>query len=150
MNNVVVAFYKHKRKITSLKALLFYIFDTLTRLLTRGKYSHCEVAIKRNDGLYDCYSASVRDGGVRMKTMALDDGKWDVLSVNVAKEQVLSYFDKTKHMSYDFPGAMGIVLPVREDRDKAFCSEWVYNCLFSDDQGWRFSPNQLSALLKVL
>ncbi len=147
MNDVYVAFYKHKRKITSLKTLLFYIFDTLTRVLTRGKYSHCEIAIKRDDGLYDCYSASVRDGGVRMKTMALNDGKWDLVSIECDKQQIIDYYRKTQNHGYDFFGAVGIVLPIREDREKAFCSEWVYNCLFDSEQGWRFDPNDLRVIL---
>ena len=47
--------------------------DGLTRILTRGKYSHCEIAVRlpetAGEQEYECYSASLRDGGVRHETM---------------------------------------------------------------------------------
>ena len=51
--------------------------DWLTRILTRGQYSHAEIAYGPVEGGgYDCISSSVRDGGVRAKTMLLPADKW--------------------------------------------------------------------------
>ncbi len=148
---IYLALYKNQRKITSLRTLYYVIMDSLTRVLTRGKYSHCELVIKRDDGLYDCYSSSVRDKGVRVKTMDLSNDKWDLIKVNCPEKQIKDYYKTTQNMDYDFFGAGGIVLPIHEDRNKAFCSEWCFNCLYDSDQGWRFSPNQLGVIVnKVL
>lgn len=43
---------------------------------TRSPYSHCELVI---DG--DCYSSSLRDGGVRRKRIDLDKPWWDVVHI---------------------------------------------------------------------
>ena len=54
--------------------------DWLTRILTRGQYSHAEIAYGPVEGGgYDCISSSVRDGGVRAKTMLLPADKWDLI-----------------------------------------------------------------------
>ncbi|OBX04200.1 enoyl-CoA hydratase, partial [Gallibacterium salpingitidis] len=65
-NNVYLALYKGKRSGKSLYAHWCRLCDLLIRKCTRGKYSHCEIAVKK-DGFYECYSSSVRDGGVRKK-----------------------------------------------------------------------------------
>jgi len=41
---------------------------------TGSPYSHCELVINGT-----CYSSSIRDGGVRGKTMALPSDKWDAV-----------------------------------------------------------------------
>lgn len=65
--------------------------DWLIRKITKGKYSHCEIAVKKETNFtdrydceeyYECYSSSVRDGGVRKKVIHLDDGKWDLIKLN--------------------------------------------------------------------
>lgn len=142
-----LALYKHKRKITSFKTLKYRFFDTVIRLATRGKYSHCEVAILREDGLYDCYSSSVRDGGVRKKTMPLPPEKWDLLAVACSEQQIIDFFEKTKTAKYDYLGAAGVVLPLTQNRGRYFCSEWCFNAIYNSDQGWRFSPSQLAAFI---
>lgn len=53
--------------------------DWLTRKITRGHYSHCELAVKHGEKRYLCYSASLRDRGVRGKIMPLPADKWDML-----------------------------------------------------------------------
>lgn len=76
--------------------------DKIIRLFTGKPYSHCEVAIKIGLSVYQCYSSSPRDGGVRVKTMRLPADKWDLIpvhtdsdivdffSVPVAKNTILS------------------------------------------------------------
>ncbi|ECC9518819.1 hypothetical protein DSR59_24205, partial [Salmonella enterica subsp. enterica] len=53
--------------------------DWLTRKVTRGIYSHCELAVAHGGNEYLCYSASFRDRGVRGKIIPLPDDKWDKL-----------------------------------------------------------------------
>ena len=140
--------YKNKRKITSLKMLRYRFFDELTRLFTRGKYTHSEIAIDLGNGLFECYTASVQDKGVRKKVMKLDKEKWDFIQLNISPKRVRHYFKKTDALKYDFLGAVGVALPIRENRNKLFCSEFCYNCIFKSNEGWRFSPNQLFEIVK--
>lgn len=144
---IYVALYKNKRKIIEIKTLWYRFFDTLIRACTRGEYSHCEVAVLRGDGLYDCYSSSARDGGVRKKTMSLPSEKWDLLAVDCSEQQIINYYEKSLNAKYDYFGAVGLVLPFTQNRGRYFCSEWCFNAVFSSDDGWRFSPNQLSCLI---
>lgn len=156
-NKIYLAFYKHKRswRKEPWKALA----DAVTRCFTKGDYSHCELVIKRreftsgghyeHDVVYDCYSSSVQDGGVRCKQINVRDGKWDlVLLPNVAESQIKAYFNQTKGQAYDWWGALGVVLGIKEKRSKYFCSEWCFNALMNSEDGWRFSPNQLATIFK--
>ncbi|WP_434352975.1 enoyl-CoA hydratase [Psychrobacter sp. HD31] len=146
---IYLASYKGKRNKRSLKAILHSFQDALIRFLTRGKYSHCEIAIKRDDGKYDCYSSSLRDGGVRHKVMTLPSERWDLKPIGgLAEADVWVFFNLTKHHKYDWLGALGVVVMANEDKSKSFCSEWCYNLIFNSDQGWRFSPNDLVILVK--
>lgn len=156
-NRIYLAFYKHKRSWNKepWKALA----DAVTRCFTKGDYSHCELVVERreftsgghyeHDVVYDCYSSSVQDGGVRCKQINVRDGKWDlVLLPNVAEIQIKAYFNQTKGQAYDWWGALGVVLGIKEKRSKYFCSEWCFNALMNSEDGWRFSPNQLATIFK--
>ncbi|MDY0532100.1 enoyl-CoA hydratase, partial [Pasteurella multocida] len=57
---------------------------------------------------------------------------------------------QTKGMKYDFWGAIGIVLCIKQKRSKFFCSEWCFNAIKNSDQGWRFSPNHIAVIFKGL
>ena len=142
--------YKHKRKIDSLKHLRYRFFDELTRLVTKGEYTHSEIAIELGNGLFECYSSSVRDKGVRKKIMKLDASRWDFVKLNITEQLVRDYFKRTKNLKYDFFGAAGIILLLPENRNKLFCSEFCYNAIFNSDAGWRFSPSQLREICKNL
>lgn len=145
---IYLAFYKH-RDIIGASSWVLSLFDGATRLCTRGKYSHCEIAIKRESGLYDCYSASPRDGGVRKKTMDLPASRWDLVEINVTEAQIKDYFDKTRGQKYDWLGALGLVLPFCQSRRRYFCSEWCFNAIYGGVDGWRFSPAQLACVAKL-
>ncbi|OAV00220.1 MULTISPECIES: hypothetical protein [Moraxella] len=121
--------------------------DGITRFITKGKYSHCEIAIKVQGNIYHCYSSSIRDGGVRRKTMLLDD-KWDILPIDIPPAQVKQYFGATTGSGYDLLGALGVVFGLRQHTSKYFCSEWCYNAIFGKTGGWRFSPNDLYEITK--
>ncbi|OAU97577.1 hypothetical protein [Moraxella catarrhalis] len=124
--------------------------DGITRFMTKGKYSHCEIVISKQDGLYECYSSSIRDGGVRVKTMKLDSSHWDLILLNISKEQVLDFYKQTANCSYDLLGALGIVLGLRQHPDKYFCSEWCFEAITNKQNGYRFSPNDLYAMKSIL
>ena len=123
--------------------------DWIIRTLTRSPYSHCEIAVDKGNGQYNCYSASIRDGGVRLKTMPLPADKWDLIPVNQqdAYIDVLNYFAQTRGKPYDFIGACGVVLGIKGSLKKWFCSEWCAAALgvqYPD----RYSPQALANWLR--
>ncbi|HEH9648443.1 TPA: enoyl-CoA hydratase [Pasteurella multocida] len=150
MTKVYLALYKGKKIGNSPSALLARSADFLVRKFTKGIYSHCELALKSNNQ-FICYSSSIREGGVRRKVMNLDKDKWDLIELHeVTEKQIESYFKQTKGMKYDFWGAIGIVLGIKQKRSKFFCSEWFFNAIKNSDQGWRFSPNHIAVIFKGL
>lgn len=100
--------------------------------------------------VYDCYTSSPRDGGVRCKVINVaDTNKWDLVELqNVTEAQIKAYFEQTQGKKYDLWGALGIVLGFKQRRERFFCSEWCFNAIFNSKQGWRFSPNQLATIFK--
>lgn len=98
------------------------------RKLQLVKYSHSELCI---DGI--CYSSSVRDGGVRSKIIDLSSGKWDLIEINLNDDQktkALDRFIAIDGRSYDFLGAIGVVIPiVKDSKRKYFCFEVVAEML---------------------
>lgn len=149
---IYLASYKGRVKVRGIATLKDWLIDYTIRKFTKGKYSHCELVISRDDGLYDCYSSSPRDGGVRYKQMPLSSDNWDFIQLDgnidgITEKRITDYYEKTKGTKYDLLGALGVILPIHEDRNKAFCSEWCFNCLYDSDQGWRFSPNQLGVIV---
>ena len=62
-----LALYKGHRDGSGWRVWCARATDWLTRNLTRGQYSHAEIAYgPAEGGGYDCISSSVRDGGVRV------------------------------------------------------------------------------------
>jgi hypothetical protein len=146
MARVYLALYKNKRNWR--KEPIKAIADHITRFFTKGKYSHCEIAIERSASIYDCYSASVQDGGVRCKQIDVSNNiKWDLIPLdNVTEDQIKAYLSRTRGAKYDWWGALGIVLGMKQKRNKYFCSEWCFNAIHGGESGWYFSPNQLAAI----
>lgn len=117
--------------------------DWLIRTFTRSPYSHCEIALHKGGGQYACYSASIRDGGVRVKTMPLPSEKWDLIPVRATEAQVRAAFETTRGAKYDWLGATGVITRWRHDKRKWFCSEWCAAALgvqYPD----RYSPQELA------
>lgn len=130
----------------SSSSLVDRLQDSLIRKITRGIYSHCEIAIERDDGQYDCYTSSPRDGGVRLKTMRLPDDKWNLIPIDISAETVQQFYQHTQGKAYDYLGALGMVFGLPENPRRYFCSEWCATVL-GYQQGWRFSPNDLAVIL---
>ncbi|SMB82389.1 hypothetical protein SAMN05660772_02091 [Pasteurella testudinis DSM 23072] len=145
MSNVYLALYKGRKTGNNPTALLARFSDWFTRKLTRGEYSHCEIAYLSYDGNYCCRSASIRDGGVRQKIMPLPPDKWDLIPVELDEDRLIWFFYRTQGKRYDWFGAVGIVLPFRHAKSKYFCSEWCAEML-ELEKPEQYSPNDLAAL----
>ena len=122
--------------------------DWIIRTLTGSQYSHCELAVPCADGQYDCYSSSIRDGGVRFKTMPLPPEKWDLIPVDASPEQVYEALAATFGAKYDWAGATGVIARWRHDKRKWFCSEWCAMALGLPNPE-RFCPGSLAAYLQT-
>lgn len=158
IEQVYLALYKGKKTGRKPTALLARLNDWLIRKLTKGIYSHCEIVIKRRelignydyDVVYDCYSSSPRDGGVRMKQFTPSPDKWDLIELNgVSVKHIDDLYQCTKGKQYDWLGALGVVFKNCQNPQKYFCSEWVATALGLNEP-WRFSPNDLGAVAKLL
>lgn len=124
------------------------VSDWIIRTLTGSPYSHCELAVPCADGQYDCYSSSIRDGGVRLKTMPLPPEKWDLIPVDASPEQVYEALAATFGAKYDWAGATGVIARWRHDKRKYFCSEWCAMALGLANPE-RFCPGSLATYLQT-
>ncbi len=141
-----VAFYKGRKSGTGIKPTMFRLLDWITRKVTHGPYSHCELAYKIDDSQYRCFSSSYRDGGVRTKIMGLDAESWDLVPIELEDRELMNAkwfmvaYDGDK---YDLWGALGIKIPfIYEQPDKWFCSEVVAGALLMP-RPHSYSPNSL-------
>lgn len=121
---LTLAFYKGRRE-ENRKARVF------DRLVTwwprsRGRFSHVELVTTRLWGSAHCWSSSARDGGVREKWIDLATGRW-VLVVLPDHDvtPAVAWFDKHVGQPYDYPGILGYVLPLKQQRRWWYCSEAV-------------------------
>ena len=146
---IYLALYKGRRDGTGAQVWAARFTDWLTRVLTRGQYSHCEIAVALDGGQFECYSSSIRDGGVRCKTMPLPAAKWDLIelpdSSGSLNTNLAAVFAQTQGQRYDLPGALGVVFKTRQRSGRWFCSEWCGQVLGLSEP-WRFSPNDLAAI----
>lgn len=151
---IYLALYHGHRGGTGWRVWAARFTDGLTRILTRGRYSHCEIAIRLavqdSEPQYECYSASLRDGGVRMKVMPLPADKWDLIPLDdaVLHAHTVGLYLRTAGQGYDLPGAFGVVFRLPENRRRWFCSEWVGAAL-GLSESWRFSPNDLAVIVNM-
>ena len=150
---IYLALYHGHRGGTGWRVWAARFTDGLTRILTRGRYSHCELAVRlpeTADGQeYECYSASLRDKGVRRKIMPLPSAKWDLIALpDSVGGRLHGLWKETQGQGYDLPGAFGVVFGLRENRRRWFCSEWVGKAL-GLAESWRFSPNDLAVIANM-
>ncbi|HEZ0675357.1 TPA: hypothetical protein ACLAJP_000218 [Neisseria meningitidis] len=141
-----LALYKGNREGWGIASVKARFGDWITRKITRGIYSHCEIAYPCSNGGYACYSSSIRDGGVRVKKMDLPSEKWDLIELpGVTAADLDRVWQAAQGKRYDWAGAIGTVLKIRQRPDKWFCSEFAAAVMGIPD-GWRFSPNDLAAI----
>jgi len=151
---IYLALYRGHRSGSGLKVWLARATDWLTRILTRGQYSHAEIVVREHPqaSVYTCYSASIRDKGVRCKVMPLPATKWDLIplpSTPEAHEQLQRVWTATEGQGYDLMGALGIAFGLPQNRRRWFCSEWCAAAWGVPD-GWRGAPNDLAASVPAL
>ena len=156
---VCVAFYKGRPRAGSpLLERAKYLFDWTIRRITRSPYSHCELAIPdtTRPGVYYCVSASVRDGGVRGKFMALPDERWDLLPAfdlkgrrTITDAQVSDRLRVHEGQKYDWLGVFRFICPIlRQSKNRWFCSEFVATVLGMDNPE-RQTPQTVYQYLKT-
>lgn len=94
----------------------------LIALWTRSEFSHCELVVGG-----ECFSSSIRDGGVRVKHIELRQPHWHVIDLPWADalRVKLLYLETRKHR-YGWLDLLGSqVFNARlQSADKWFCSEW--------------------------
>lgn len=120
---IVAAFYKGTRAENPHAR----VFDRLVTWWprSRGRFSHCELAVPRSGTVHACWSSSALDGGVRPKDIDMGTGRW-VLVVIPGLEVVpaLLWFEGAFGRFYDFPGILGYVVPfVKQVARWLYCSE---------------------------
>lgn len=130
-----IAFYKYKTPVTNWRSFVNRAMHEVICLFTRSKYSHCELVITEqnltlNDVLsrlsLDCYSSSVRDGGVRKKEMMLKKERWDIVKISADKQKAIDAFNDCNGQKYDFLGAIKGVIPFfPQSKNRWYCSEIV-------------------------
>jgi hypothetical protein len=123
------------------------LMGLLIRLRTLSAYSHCELVLEGGLGQESqCFSASWLDGGVRLKTITLDPGRWDIVEVAAGPDQH-SFLERALREAtkpYDTWGALmwGTAFARAEAKKRWFCSEICAYALGLAEP-WRYSPGGL-------
>lgn len=96
------------------------LWDRLVRMVTASPYSHCELVI---NGV--CWSSSMRDGGVRGKSITLDPAKWDQIDLGPeGDKKALHWFLSHEHEGYDYKGVLRFLFEgIHASPRRWFCSE---------------------------
>lgn len=127
---VYLAFYKGKGD----------FLNKVVRLFTHSKYSHCAIVAHCIE-----YSSTSRMGGVYAKRLYIpyDVKEWDLVPVDIPAQDVVAFYNRTKHCKYDYLGALGIVFTVfKQKKSRYFCSEWCAECL-GLDKPYKCTPGSL-------
>ena len=150
MYSYKIAFYRGRKSGKGIMPIIFRALDSLTRTVTKGPYSHCEIVEKLPDGTYKCFSSSYRDGGVRSKILSLDSDSWDLVDAPyLTAEAVEEVKRRTVGLKYDLVGAVGVVILSPDRPHKWFCSELAAEVIGLKEP-WRFSPNTLYSVVQRL
>lgn len=121
MSRVQLALYRGPGTTLAHRAAHLITVGVLTvRELQWCPWSHSEVVI---DGR--CYSASVRDGGVRWKDIDVTTGRWDVLDrPGVEPGEAYMRYRQREGLGYDWPGALAWGLPfLKQSPRRDYCFE---------------------------
>lgn len=123
----------------------------ITRLVQRGRFkrvTHMEaIHAEYSDGTVDIASASLREGGVRLKEcVALNPANWLIVDVpSWSLQASKDLFFQTSGDGYDWRGAIGSALPIFKPSDtRWFCNEWVAHPFVHES--WQYGPASTAAL----
>ena len=125
----------------------------LVRLVQRGPWrrvTHVEAIHEvHEDGTVTIASSSLRDGGVRRKQVRLTPGHWLIVDVpQWSVEASKAFLADPEGSDYDWRGAGGTVLPLRQNPGEWFCTEWVAFPYLR--AAHLFGPAQLAAITMSL
>lgn len=118
--------------------------DVLTCLFTESRFSHVELVVDLEDRTGLCLTASRRDGGVRAKTIHLEEN-WEIYQIDthLSSAEIKSWFEPHYGKKYDHFGALGVTFPFfKNDTKRWFCSEIIAACLGLDNYH-KYSPQDL-------
>lgn len=117
---------------------------------SRGDFSHAEMVFgySPDQPVSLCASASMRDGGVRLKHINLRSGRWVLRHVEAASDEdalrCRQWFVERLGQAYDWLGVAGFVLPGRlQLRRAVYCSEACVLAWGSDAK--QVAPSELFA-----
>lgn len=114
--------------------------NAVIRRWQRSPASHCEMVTRRAGDLFECWSASKMDGGVRRKAMLLKPAHWELYRLPFKAEPVATWFHAHEGRAYDLLGLLGFAWrPWRGERNKWFCSE-ACAASVGMPEPWRFDP----------
>ena len=123
----------------------------ITRLVQRGRWAqvtHMEaIHAEHADGSVDIASASLREGGVRVKRQVhLAPGNWQIIDVPAwPLERSQELLQLTLGHPYDVRGAIASALPLfKPSPTRWFCNEWVAAPFI--EESWQFGPASTVAL----
>ena len=89
MDNYYLALYKGKGRWS----------DRLIRWWTGSIYSHAEIYVTKYEL---CYSATFRDGGVRVKQIKVEDShNWDLIRIHLPMNGFMGRFKRQRGKKYD-------------------------------------------------
>lgn len=130
MAKMQVAFYKGRTR----------FFNRAVSWWLNGSFSHTELILDEEDGLYVCGSSSFMDGGVRVKWMKLDPAHWDLIDVDEDYVKAAQWFREHRGEGYDLLGLLGFVWRRSTGgRTKHVCSAAIAAAL-GYPESWRFEP----------
>lgn len=123
------------------------IGNALIRWWTGSQYSHCELVV---DDVW--MSSTVRDGGVRSKTIDPHPGSWDFIELPWADPyKIVGFFEFTKGEEYGWLDLLRSQLfnQAYDYPRSAFCSEWCAAALGLPNPT-SYSPKTLGELCLFL
>ena len=125
------------------------LYNRLVRAWESGVCSHCELIF--SDGMSG--SASMIDGGVRLKRIDYDPQNWVVVDLGKTFDEHYArmwFEDRDKVAKYDLLGQFHfIIAPIRGSKSRYWCSESMAAALQLADP-WRYGPNLLYAILSSI
>lgn len=116
-----------------------WLSDLLISIGTWSPITHCELVLHGR-----CYSSSGLDGGVRVKDIDLNSGKWELFEVSANEDEMMRFITETMGSPYDFRGIVQFAIPfVKSNPDEWFCSEWVAEAIGNPIRADKLTPKDL-------
>lgn len=119
---ITLGFYKGREG-----SFIHRMIGRVTRLATRGQYSHVEMFIGpvTYDSFAIGYSSSALDGGVRWKNIFVKKGNWDLVEVDASADLAVKFFSRHLQKKYDYAGILlsHVFALNRHTKNRWFCSE---------------------------